>query len=324
MNHGVLLVSLDFELFWGVRDKRQLSDYSVNLAGVRAAIPQILRLFAEYGIHGTWATVGMLYCADREEALRYAPSVRPNYTDKSLCPYRYLEASKQLDNACHFAPSIIAKIAESVHQEIATHTFSHFYCLEPGQSVASFRADLEASIRIAETRGIATKSIVFPRNQWNPDYLAVLADMGITSYRGNEESWLFRANRSDTQGYVRRLGRLIDAHINLTGHHTYKPISRVDSLPYNFPSSRFLRPVSHSWRLPKKTRAIRIKTAMRRAANHNEVFHLWWHPHNFGVDLDSNLEFLSSVLDEYSALKRNHGMKSMTMSELAGVLDNDA
>jgi hypothetical protein len=56
---------------------------------------------------------------------------------------------------------------------------------------------------------------------------------------------------------------------------------------------------------------------MRNAAKKNEIFHIWWHPHNFGVDTDENLAFLSRVLEEYEELRERYGMKSMTMAELA-------
>ena len=65
---GVLVISLDFELFWGVRDNRSIEDYKENLLGGRLAIPQILDLFDSYNIHATWATVGFL-CFDQKTEL---------------------------------------------------------------------------------------------------------------------------------------------------------------------------------------------------------------------------------------------------------------
>ena len=58
---------------------------------------------------------------------------------------------------------------------------------------------------------------------------------------------------------------------------------------------------------------------MRSAAKKNEIFHIWWHPHNFGVDTEENLAFLSRVLEEYAELREQYGMKSMTMAELAAL-----
>jgi len=56
---GTLLVSLDFELFWGMLDVCSLDAYQENVLGGRKAIPRLLELFEKYGIHVTWATVGL-------------------------------------------------------------------------------------------------------------------------------------------------------------------------------------------------------------------------------------------------------------------------
>ena len=54
---GTLIVSLDFELFWGMLDVCPLEKYQDHVLGGRKAIPGLLALFQKYGIHATWATV---------------------------------------------------------------------------------------------------------------------------------------------------------------------------------------------------------------------------------------------------------------------------
>src|SRR6266487_5798938 len=63
VQYGALVISLDFELLWGVRDKRTIADYGANILGVRRVIPALLDLFAERNIACTWATVGLLFFA---------------------------------------------------------------------------------------------------------------------------------------------------------------------------------------------------------------------------------------------------------------------
>ena len=63
-----------------------------------------------------------------------------------------------------------------------------------------------------------------------------------------------------------------------------------------------------------------VSNTVLHAAKHNEVYHLWWHPHNFGVNQQENFEFLSKILKHYSALKAQYGFESMTMSDLSGML----
>ena len=58
---GTLIISLDFELFWGMLDVCPLEKYQDHVLGGRKAIPGLLALFQKYGIHATWATVGYLF-----------------------------------------------------------------------------------------------------------------------------------------------------------------------------------------------------------------------------------------------------------------------
>ena len=45
---GTLIVSLDFELFWGMLDCSTLEAYQANVLGGRKAIPQMLELFEKF------------------------------------------------------------------------------------------------------------------------------------------------------------------------------------------------------------------------------------------------------------------------------------
>ena len=67
MEFGALVISLDFELYWGVRDKRSLAQYGRNILGGRKAIPRMLDLFAERDVGATWATVGFVFCGSKDE-----------------------------------------------------------------------------------------------------------------------------------------------------------------------------------------------------------------------------------------------------------------
>ena len=42
---GVLVISIDFELIWGMIDLENSKKYTENVEGARAAIPKILKLF---------------------------------------------------------------------------------------------------------------------------------------------------------------------------------------------------------------------------------------------------------------------------------------
>ena len=144
---GALVISLDFEINWGVRDQQTLAQYGPHLLGVRQAVPAMLELFAEYGLHATWATVGLLFFRTKAELLAHLPAVQPQYADPNLSPYLALDAvgEDEAHDPYHFGYSLIQQIKATPGQEMASHTFCHYYCLERGQTLEAFRADLQAA-----------------------------------------------------------------------------------------------------------------------------------------------------------------------------------
>src|SRR5690606_4769577 len=129
-------------------------------------------------------------------------------------------------------------------QEVATHTFSHYYCGEPGASPDTFRADLQAAKRIAEARGVALRAAVFPRNQAGPAYVRVLAEDGLGVYRGNPPGWLWRVEvGASGRCRLRRLCRVHDGYFPLGGDDTVGWDDLLEEgVTVNVRASRFLRP----------------------------------------------------------------------------------
>lgn len=322
LKQGVFTVSLDFELYWGVRDKLSIEQYEDNLLGVRKAIPEILRVFESSNIHATWATVGFLFFNDSNELNQNLPELLPTYNRKEFSPYNYIDTST-LDPRYHFAPDLIKFILEHKGQEIGTHTFSHYYCLEDGQSLEQFEEDIKAAIKAAEHVDAPIRSLVFPRNQWNAKYLSSLDKLGIQCFRGNERNWIYKASYDEGQSKFQRAFRLADAYLNLSGYNTYDLTSCAEEKPFNFPSSRFLRPYSKKLAFLDRLRLRRIKKAMNHAARKNKIFHLWWHPHNFGVNINKNISFLSKIVSHYETLSKEYGMKSLNMGDICNlIMDN--
>jgi peptidoglycan/xylan/chitin deacetylase (PgdA/CDA1 family) len=318
---GKFIISLDFELMWGVRDIVNTNTYSNNIKGVHQALPKLLQYFTKYQVKGTFAAVGFLFFENKSELLAHLPVSKPQYTDNNLSPYgEYIDkcvGENLADDPCHFGSHLIEAIKKTPGQEIGTHTFSHFYCLEPGQTIENFKQDLQAAISIAKKKQVSISSIVFPRNQVNENYLTVCADMGITSYRSNEKSWIYEARSGQHESLWRRSLRLVDAYINLSGYHCYDDSHMKDSVIINIPSSRFLRPYSERLKLLEKLRLKRIKKSMDFAAKNNLLYHIWWHPHNFGTDQDQNFWFLEEILKHYEYLNKKYGFTSYTMSGYA-------
>jgi peptidoglycan/xylan/chitin deacetylase (PgdA/CDA1 family) len=233
------IISLDFELLWGVRDHvDKTSRYAGNILGAREAVPRMLNLFEANKIHATWATVGFLFCESKDELLSALPEIRPDYQDPRVSNYTYLDdvGKNEAADPYYFAPSLIDRIKQPPFQEIGTHTLSHYYCLEGGQSLDAFEADLRAAQALASHRGVEVRSIVFPRNQFALEHVDVCKRLGITSYRGNPRGWAYRPAKGSEETLTRRALRLVDAYTGLLGTHTFGAGERIQS---NVPASRF-------------------------------------------------------------------------------------
>ena len=319
---GKFVISLDFELFWGVRDKRTIESYGTNILGVQQAIPAMLALFDKYQVKTTFSTVGFLFAKNKNELLTYCPAVKPAYKDANLSPYNSFDkvGNDEQDDSYHFGYSLLQQIKGNGIHEIGTHTFCHYYCLEQGQTPEAFKEDLLAAKKIATDKGITVRSLVFPRNQFNEAYLSVCKEAGIDSYRGNPSSWLYAGRNKNDESLIRRAFRMLDAYINLTGHHCHTKEYVLSSTLINVAGSRFLRPYSKKLSFLESLRLRRIKKAMLHAAKKNKLFHLWWHPHNFGINLQQNINFLEKILCYHQQLRQQYKFCSSTMSEIADEL----
>ena len=316
---GGLVVSLDFELAWGVLDYPGAEGpYKANLLGAREAIPRMLELFDRYELAATWATVGFLFAESREELEHYLPTLRPAYADARYDPYRERVGADERADPTRFAPSLIRLIASAPRQRVGSHTFSHYYCLEQGQDAAAFDADLAAAAAIARARGIELRSLVFPRHQVRADYLRLLPKHGLTVYRGNERNAFDRPAPTPGGSLPLRLLRHADAYLPLTGANAigWPLVAPRDGL-VNVPASRFLRPRKPRLRALEPLQLRRLTAAMEVAARRGALFHLWWHPHNMGVELAHHLGVLQRVLEAYARLRDAHGFASYAMEDVA-------
>ncbi|HLO96130.1 MAG TPA: polysaccharide deacetylase family protein [Burkholderiaceae bacterium] len=318
MSNGAFVISLDFELFWGVRDKRSIASYGANLLGVRQAIPGMLKLFSRHRMHATFATVGMLACSGKKELLDHMPDCRPRYQDPSLDPYRHLDevGDNEQSDPYHFAPSLVEQIRDTEGMDVGSHTFSHYYCLEPGAAPASFRADLEAAQQVFARRGIKPTSLVLPRNQYAAPFLELARASGITEFRGNPDHPFYRTEAQSQESAAKRLGRLLDSVVPVAGPLGAQP-RMAAALPVDVPASFFLRPATSSGAVLDPLRLARIKSAMSSCAREGQVFHLWWHPHNFGTRTEANLQRLNELILHFKVLSDRYGFQSRTMAEVA-------
>jgi peptidoglycan/xylan/chitin deacetylase (PgdA/CDA1 family) len=316
---GALVISLDFELHWGVRDHRPLDAAErTRLLAARAVVPEILSAFREHSVRATWATAGLLFARSRDEAEACRPRRVPHYQRRELDPYGESLGRDEEDDPYHFAPSLIRLIADQPGQELGSHSYSHYYALEAGQGADEFKADLESARQIAENSGYRLRSYVFPRNQVRSAYLPLLAQAGFCTYRGVE----LAASKApvpfrEQQRPWRRALRLMDAYWNVNGPQTLEWPRGGE--PVRVDASRYLRPFEPALRALEGARLKRIANAMREAAREKRIFHLWWHPEDFADHPERNIEFLDRVLHTFSQCRRECGMLSLSMGDVPSV-----
>jgi len=128
-------------------------------------------------------------------------------------------------------------------------------------------------------------SLVFPRNQ--VAFLSVIRSYDIRMWRGNEVGWYHDCNDIGRNHLRARALRLADAVSPWVRHA--RPVEG-DMVR----ASLFLRT-----NLPKPAWALhcaRIRQELD-ALQAPEVFHLWWHDHNFGPQLEQRLARVEQVLD---------------------------
>jgi peptidoglycan/xylan/chitin deacetylase (PgdA/CDA1 family) len=320
---GALVISLDFELHWGMRDHvGRTSPAFADLAGSRQVVADLADLFADRGIRATWATVGFLFASTGAELSGYLPERRPSYRRQEFDPYSERVGEDEAADPEHLAGSLVDLLASTPGQEVASHTFSHYYCLEDGQHEEELRADLASAQAIAGLRGLELTSLVLPRNQWNPHYAAAVLESGFTCIRGPQPSRGHQAQRHDDQGLATRAARLVDTYAGLSPPPTtpWESVRGEDGLS-DIPASAFLRPYSPRRRQLEALKLHRMVSGMRDAARRQRIFHVWWHPHNFARHPRQCFELLGQLLDEFDQLADQEGMRSMTMRDVATSVD---
>lgn len=184
---GVLTITADFELGWGWCYSRGNENPREMAQRARKNFPVLMRMFEEYHVPVTWATVGHLFlrtCTKRSHTwmhrIPYFESENLKY-DKGdwfdVDPYTDWERAREW-----YAPDLIEAILNShVPHEIGCHTFTHvdFSDIKCPPEVAD--DEIKACIHAAQKWGITLKSFVFPAGTYGN--FETLKKYGFTNYR---------------------------------------------------------------------------------------------------------------------------------------------
>ncbi|MCR9183689.1 MAG: polysaccharide deacetylase family protein [Flavobacteriaceae bacterium] len=317
MKKGIFIISLDFELHWGVAELWDVRDRKDYFDTTRIGVPKVLSLFKTYNIHATWATVGFLFAKDKKQLIAAMPTIRPTYKNNILNYYHLIDNNiiglNEEDDPYHYGYSLIQEIINCPNQELATHTFSHYYCNEEGQTIEQFDADLQAAQKLAkENFNLELRSLVFPRNQFNEGYVSIAKKNGIKVVRSNPDVWFWNRNTK-----LAPVARAFDTLIPISAPLCFEQ-QRLHLLNdvLLLPASRFLRPYTKQEKVLKRMKLNRILKEMTYAAKNHKVYHLWWHPHNFGYSLQENLGNLEDILKHFEILKSQYAFESKSMIEM--------
>lgn len=305
MQTAKFVLSLDFELHWGVFDTYG-DNYDERILGARVAIPKILELFKRYDINATWATVGLLFNESIDDYKKYKPKLIPSYNDQNLNAYNIPLGVNEHCDKRHYSFSLIQQIRECAGQELGSHSYSHYYCQSEGQTIEEFADDIRSAVGIAQDKlGLKMKSFVFPKNMVNKEYLEVLKQNSFSIYRESPA-------RKFKHNFLEKIFRFLNSYFRLSKYEIDEVIDHDGIKSIN--GSRFLRP--YKSRILNHLMLKRIEGEMSFVAKKGSIYHLWWHPHNFGKNLDENLNNLERILTTYSALNEKYGMRSVRMADL--------
>jgi len=289
-----------------------------ELRRVESVCLKMLHEFQQNEIHVSWAMVGLLAQESLQELQTNFKSRKSPYQIKNYSPFplsqdKFTDIPYEIISGLNEAKSIL----QTEHQELSSHTFSHYYTLEEGQDISHFGEDLEDMSIVSEKLNTSFKSIVFPRNQINEDYLKACQEKGIIAFRGNQPNNYWSNSPYSKESLSKKGMRFLDAYYKVSNTQTSKiqDLAEISGL-LNIPASRFFRPHSGK-QLLEKRKIKRIKDEMTNAAKTGCLYHLWWHPHNFSNNTTLHFEQLAVIMEHFKNLKNTYGFKSLNMSEIA-------
>lgn len=277
MEKGVFCVSIDLELLWGRRDRKEM-DLFIPLikdeSGLSGVVNPLLSLFKKYSIPATWAIVGKIFI-------------------KSDGKDSYLWSGINLINL----------IRENPSQEIACHSYTHPEFDQIPESQAE--EELKKCIEVADRNKIKLSSFVYPRNKIK--YLHLLRKYGFNCYRGDAINYLEFSN----------LFKDIFKIISMLFIPKTARISRKEGLinipgTMYFFSTRGLRKYA-----PYGIKYWKAKNSIDQAISKKQLFHLWFHPVDFTKDKDRQLKELEKILAYASQKQKKGLLEIKNMKQIS-------
>ena len=301
---GIVTISVEVELGWGVHDVDRSAHLSEDGAAERRYLRRLLDACDEYGVPVSFDVVGHLFL----EGCKGSHS--------GPYPDDWFDADPGTDateDPLYYAPEMPDAVrSRPTDHELCTHTFSHALCEPMGEAVQS--SELEFAAHLHETAGDERPVSLVPPRHSPPSY-NVLTEHGVEIVRiptGGPSSSPVRRLRELLSGPPPICEpELVDGVVET--YCTRHPTLTAPSLPSGQESThaafRWL-PVSVRRRLHERY----LRRATRIAIEEDSHLHLWCHL----FDLSNEYQFpqVESYLETLGALRDRGDVEIRTMAGL--------
>jgi len=305
---GVVLISLDTELAWGCFDTAGVPVHREAYEGTRSVVAALCDLFVEYEVSATWAFVAHLLedCGGGPHADLPDPGF-----EWVVDWYDALPCRSGVERDLWYAPDLLAMVMDCAWpQEVGLHGYTHMVLGEGDCPEAAARTDLRRAVDVAEDAGLDPTSFVYPRNRIG--HRRVLSEQGLDVYRSPDAHWFERRSLPAT---VRKALRfLTEARMATPPAVTPRTVDGLVAIP----GSQVLRPYHGGWQhAPDRSRAVRGRRGVERAAETGGIYHLWFHPFNLALEPERSLDALEEILATVDRERRAGRIEVMNMTEVA-------
>ena len=314
LNQAVFTLSLDFELIWGTRDWAGTERFREACEVEReVVIDRLLALLERHEISAAWCTVGHLFLdrCEKENGRKHPDVLRPQVEGETGDWFDDDPCTNERDAPTFYGRALMDRIRNcAVPQEIGSHSFSHVIFTDPTCSREVAASEIAKCAEIAAEQGLTLRSFVYPRNEIA--HLDVLEQYGFTSFRGRDPVWY------DRHWVPKPLRRI--AHFGSVAVAATPPVvlpERVGRM-WNIAGSMILLPM-HGFRkyIPASRRVARAAKGLEKAVAERKIFHLWFHPTNLAIEVESMFGALEKILLRVSALREAGKLEVLTMGEIA-------
>lgn len=296
---ATFILSLDCEGKWGMADKiTDYHDHHLTTAKLSQAYASLLALFERYEIPVTFAFV-MAFLLSAEEQRRndhLFPTC--DVGSQWLSRFRDAQARGSSDGWAH--PDLLDRVRDEGRHEIACHGFSHLP-LDRSITPQAAAAEFAACRQVADMRGVALETLVYPRNQVG--HVDQLQPNGFTG---------FRDRLARPEGKAGMLMALASEFNIYERTQPACPPARDEAV--RIPAGYFFNwRVGARKRVPRAVTKLRWKNLLDRSGA-DDVVHLWLHPHNI-ITGPETLGSLEEVLREVADRRHRGKVETMTQAD---------